>query len=196
MCDTYIPGPEQHILRLVSFPDPVQYFGIFAHFDQSHSRACAVCLLRLPHFADLDSSDKTIRTPLFVVLVRDGFVYYSITLSRSKLPSITHENLNGHCVTAVSILPLALLISLPTTRQALVTGFVIIMPACDSVVGGRILLNMRGAIRNSDAGGAESTKLRTLTAMFPQQTGQNIGTSSSPTPSHVRTIPGEVEDLA
>ncbi|KAI5116528.1 hypothetical protein M0805_005514 [Coniferiporia weirii] len=70
---------------------------------------------------------KFSRTRLMTILVRDGFLYYVAML-------------------AISITNLILLVSLPPDRIGLGSSFTPVLRASYSVVGGRIMLNLRGVL--------------------------------------------------
>jgi len=74
---------------------------------------------------------RSLRTPLLTVLIRDGFLYYCVML-------------------AIAIVNLVVLRSLIVTHSILATGVVILLLASFSIIGSRMLLNMRGVISDSD----------------------------------------------
>lgn len=68
--------------------------------------------------------------------------------------------------TVVAIFDLLLYVAVPANRAALEAMTPLLLPACNTIIGSRILLNMRGEARRnlqSGTGGA------TLTEMFPAQ---------------------------
>jgi len=79
---------------------------------------------------------KDVRTPLVTVLVRDGFLYYVVMLAQS-------------------IANLILFLILPLNRSALLPLFTPGLRASCSIIGSRIMLNMRGAALGRRHGGAE-----------------------------------------
>jgi len=79
------------------------------------------------------------RTRLLTILVRDGFMYYLVMLS-------------------LGVVNLLLLVALPFSRGGLSTMFTPVLRASFSIIGSRIMLNLRGAVEplNSPSYGSAS----------------------------------------
>lgn len=60
------------------------------------------------------------------------------------------RQLRFHSIAALSISGLVAFVALPVERSALINAFASLIPACDGIIGSRIVLNMRAAAKEAD----------------------------------------------
>lgn len=92
-----------------------------------------------------------IRTRLLTVLVRDGFMYYTVMLGESfRIRQTDCSNAHLAHVLALGILNLVFLAALPANRAALAPMLTPVLRASFSIIGSRLMLNLRGVLMTGD----------------------------------------------